>query len=154
MNIQEAKDLTPQEHNILSEAEAADIKSRLSKGHRRTRADWDHINALLRARNIFTIRPLDEAVQSRFSREGVLYDKGVLHVFTDPEDCEEYAKRYAAVRMGMHYTIELMPFEDATRIADAHGKDIYINGRQERDQRYLVYDGKTKTLHLCINQQM
>lgn len=152
MDIQEPKYLTPNENDILSDIEIVDIKSRFVKGRRRTKADWDYINNLLRSKHIFTILPMDKATLEQFSIEGVLCAKGVLLVFTNLEDCVEYAKRYAAVNLGKDYTITTLPFESVIRIAENHQKDIYIDVRQERDQRFLVYDGKTSSLHLCINQ--
>ena len=137
----------------LSPQEIRTVKSILDQP-RRLQKDWDCIKSLLQSRSLFTVHPADEALFRRFTIDGVLYDQDVLLAFTDPEDCEEYGRRYAAVRIGREFAIVTVPYDDIIRIAEHHEKDVYIDMRKEFEERYLVYDGKRKTLHLCINQNM
>lgn len=153
MDIQEAKQFSLEEKNALSDSEVSAIKTKLVQKYR-SEKDWDFIKNLLKDKLLFTVRSMDEPKLSRFSIEGVLYDKDALQVFTNLEDCEEYAKRYAAVRIGKDYTIGTIPYETVIRVADEHEKDVYIDIRQEHDDRFLVYVGKTKTFHLCTNYKM
>ena len=136
----------------FSPQEIRTIKSILNQP-RRLQKDWDCIKSLLQSRSLFTVHPKDEALFLRFTIDGVLYDQDVLLVFTDPEDCEEYGRRYAAVRIGREFSIAAVPYDDI-RIAEQYEKDVYIDMRKEFEDRFLVYDGKRKTLHLCINQNM
>lgn len=150
MDTQELTNSTP-EQCPLSPAEIKSIKSILRQP-RRLPKDWDCIKSLLGSRSLFTVHPADEALFRRFTIDGVLYDQDVLLAFTDPEDCEEYGRRYAAVRIGREFTIVTVPYEEIIRIAEQYEKDVYIDLRKEFEERFLVYDGKRKTLHLCINQ--
>lgn len=150
MDIQEAKQFSPEKEKILSDSEISGIKSKLVQKYH-SQNDWDYIKNLLKDKDLFTVRSMDESRLGRFSIEGILYDKDALQVFTNLEDCEEYARRYAAVRIGRDYTIGTIPYERVLQVAEGHEKDVYIDIRQERDDRFLVYAGKTKTLHLCIN---
>ncbi len=152
MDIQKTQQRTLQEGSLLSDSEISAIKARLAKS-KCSESDWDYIKALLCSKNLFTIRPIEQARLARFSIEGILYDMGALQVFTDLEDCEEYAKRYAAVRIGRSYKIDTILFENIIRTANTHEKDVYIDIRQDREGRFFVYSGKTKKLHLCINHR-
>lgn len=153
MNIQETKQQALEEKNILSDREAAAIKTRLVKSSCSER-DREGIKDLLREKSLFTIRPTEETMLRRFSMEGVLMNKDALYVFTSLEECEEYAKRYAAVKLGRNYTIDTIPFERVLRTAEEYEKNVYIDVVYYHDGRFLVYDGKTQILHLCINQKM
>lgn len=135
----------------LSPTEIKTIKTILNQP-RRLPKDWDCIKSLLQSRSLFTVHPADEALFRRFTIDDVLYDQDVLLAFTDPEDCEEYGRRYAAVRIGREFNIVTVSYEEIIRIAEQHEKDVYIDLRKEFEERFLVYDGKRKTLHLCINQ--
>ena len=90
------------------------------------------------------MHPADEALFRRFTIDGVLYDQDVLLAFTDPEDCEEYGRRYAAVRIGREFNIVTVSYEEIIRIAEQHEKDVYIDLRKEFEERFLVYDGKER----------
>lgn len=153
MNIQEAKQQALEEKNILSDSETAAIKIKLGKSGC-SEKDREGIKDFLREKRLFTVRPSDEAMLRRYSMEGVLMNKDVLLVFTNLEECEEYAKRYAAVRLGRNYTIDTIPFESVLRTAGEYEKNVYIDVRYDHDGRFFVYDGKTQTFHICINQKM
>lgn len=153
MNIQEAKQQTLEEKNILSDSEIAAIKKKLSKSSCGEK-ERECIKNMLQEKDLFTIRPVDEAMLCRFSKGGILMNKDELLVFTNPEDCEEYAKRYAAVRLGRDYTIGTIPFERVLRTAEDYEKSVYIDVRYNHDGRFLVYDGKTQALYLCINYKI
>lgn len=150
MDIQEATQPLSQKPP-LSLTEIKTIKTILNQP-RRLPKDWDCIKRLLQSRSLFTVHPADEALFRRFTIDDVLYDQDVLLAFTDPEDCEEYGRRYAAVRIGRKFNIVTVSYEEIIRIAEQHEKDVYIDLRKEFEERFLVYDGKRKTLHLCINQ--
>lgn len=150
MDRQERTAASPEKPS-LSPQEIRSIKSILNQPQR-TQKDWDFIKSLLQTRSLFTVRPGDEMLRGRFTIDGVLYDQGVLLAFSDQEDCGEYGRRYAAVRTGREFTVTAVPYEQVLGIAAAHEKDVYIDFRKEKDERFLVYDGKAKTLHLCINQ--
>lgn len=150
MDRQERTAASPEKPS-LSPQEIRSIKSILNQPQR-TPKDWDFIKSLLQTRSLFTVRPGDETLRGRFTIDGVLYDQGVLLAFSDQEDCGEYGRRYAAVRTGREFTVTAVPYEQVLGIAAAHEKDVYIDFRKEKDERFLVYDGKAKTLHLCINQ--
>lgn len=150
MDIQERTTASPEKPS-LSLQEIRSMKATLNQPQR-TQKDWEFIKSLLQSRSLFTVRPEDETLRGRFTIDGVLYDQGVLLAFSDQEDCEEYGRRYAAVRIGREFTITAVPYDQVLEIAAVHEKDVYIDFRKEKDERFLVYDGKAKTLHLCINQ--
>lgn len=150
MDIQEQTTASPEKPS-LSPQEIRSMKATLNQPQR-TQKDWEFIKSLLQSRSLFTVRPEDETPRGRFTIDDVLYDQGVLLAFSDQEDCEEYGRRYAAVRIGREFTVTAVPYDQVLGIAAAHEKDVYIDFRKEKDERFLVYDGKAKTLHLCINQ--
>lgn len=152
MDIQEAMQFSLEEDSILSESEIMSIKTRMRK-NKLSESDWSYIKDLLHDKHIFTVRPMDASLLPRFSIEGVLHDQDVLMAFTNLNECEEYARRYAAVRIGRQYTFDTIPYESVIRIADAHEKDAYIDVRYGHEERFLVYSAKTKMFHLCINHK-
>jgi len=134
MDIQETTQPSAQKQP-LSPQEIRTVKSILNQP-RRLQKDWDCIKSLLQSRSLFTVHPADEALFRRFTIDGVLYDQDVLLAFTDPEDCEEYGRRYAAVRIGREFAIVTVPYDDIIRIAEHHEKDVYI------DMRKAIHDRK------------
>ena len=126
------KEQTTTQIPTLSPQEIRSMKTKLNQPNR-TQKDWDFIKSLLQSRSLFTVCPGDENLRSRFT-------------------IEEYGKRFAAIRIGREFTIVTVPYEQVLSIAADHEKDAYIDFRKEKDERFLVYDGKAKTLHLCINQ--
>lgn len=153
MYIQAPQHSLSQQDSILTEREISSIKSRLNQ-NKCSGSDWTFIKSILRNKCLFTARPVDESLSARFTIDGILYDKDALQAFTNLEDCEEYARRYAGVRIGRNCAHVAVPFETVIQTADKHEKNLYIDLRHERDDRFIVYDGKAKTFHLCINQKM
>lgn len=152
MEIQEMNELTEQ-GEILSDNELASIKRMLGKTYQ-NKEILEQIEGMLKDKQLFTIIPTDEDRSGGSCFEGILQDRGVLLVFTNLEECEEYGKRHAAVRMGSNYRISMISSERVLEVAAAYGKEVYIDIRQRTDDRFLVYDGKAGTLHLCIVQKM
>lgn len=152
MEYREVNALAGQEH-VLSDSDLKYIKRTLGKSHQSGKVR-DDIKELLKDKQLFTIQPVDDKQSSRFCFEGILQDNGVLLAFTSLYECEEYGNRHAAVRMGKNYNICTLSCEKVLDIADAYGKDVYIDVSQRPDDSFLVYDGKVRFLYLCVVQKI
>ncbi len=148
----EIQELTEQ-GEVLSDSELASIKRMLGKTYQ-NKEIMKQIKEMLKDKQLFTIIPTDEKQGIRCGFKGILQDRGALLVFTNLEECGEYGKRHAAVRMGSNYKISAIPGERVLEVAKTYGKEVFIDVRKRADDRFLVYDGKEGTLHLCIVQKM
>lgn len=148
----ENQELTEQ-GEILSDSELASLKRMLGKTYQ-NKEIMEQIKEMLKDKQLFTITPTNEKQGVLCGFEGILQDRGALLVFTNLEECGEYGKRYAAVRMGSNYKISAIPGERVFEVAETYGKEVYIDVRKRADDRFLVYDGKAGSLHLCIVQKM
>ena len=147
MDIQEQ---TTTQIPTLSPQEIRSMKTKLNQPNR-TQKDWDFIKSLLQSRSLFTVCPGDENLRSRFTIDGVLYDQGVLLAFSDEEFCEEYGKRFAAIRIGREFTIVTVPYEQVLSIAADHEKDAYIDFRKEKDERFLEIGSASCRERVCTD---
>lgn len=135
------------EENVLTESEIAQLNIKITKNHR-TDKDWDFIKMLLQDKRLYTLQPSDQEYMQQYCLEGVLKDNGALAVFTNLEDCVQYAQSHEIARTQSQAAVVTIPFQHIIEIANDYEMGVYIDRKPESHQRFLYYDGKARSIHV------
>ena len=138
---------------LLSADEMAGLRLKLQKSHLNEK-DWDYIYGLFAERYVLTLMPTQKLMEAQFSFKGVLRDKDNLIVFTDPKECAAFGEKHPVVTAGGSLEMGVIPFSTVRHIAEDFSLNAYIDPKNELNSRFLVYDGKTKTFHVYIIQNL
>ena len=138
---------------LLTADEQAGLKLKLNKSHLNEK-DWEYIYSLFADRYLLTLRPVQKLMEAQFSFKGVLRDKNNLITFTDPKECAAFGEKHPVVSAGGSLEMGVIPFSTVRHIAEDFSLNAYIDPKKELNSRFLVYDGKTKTFHVYIIQNM
>ncbi len=138
---------------LFTEDEAANLRLKVAKSHLSDK-DWEYIYGLFEGRYVLTLMPTGKAEAKQFSFHGVLRDKDNLVVFTDPKACAAFGQQHPVVLSGGTMEMGVIPFSTARHIAEDHGLKVCVDPKKEVNERFLVYDGGTKTFHVYIIQNL
>lgn len=135
-----------QQLDMIPAKDVSTIKIKLGKSHRKE-ADWEVIKDILRDSNIIVMETREKTRKIR-NVDHILYDSGYLVTFTNLDDCKKYISELNVRegRVGRMFLIGVMPFLQATEIADAHKMDILIDPQFEKNSMCIRYDSEKHML--------
>ena len=139
------------EEHVLSESEIAQLEIKIQKSHR-TEKDWDFVKNLLEDKRLYTLHPADPEYMDRYCLEGVLKDRGALVVFTSQKACTEFVRTHEMVTTQTEVQVMTIPFQHVIEIADDYEMGVCIDRKQRLNEKFLFYNGKTKSIHVLLLQ--
>ena len=138
---------------VLSEEEIRKLNMKIQKSHQ-SEKDWVEIQQLLDKKYLYALQPQDKSLEKEYCVEGMLVDQGALMAFTNPVSCSEYVKTHPIALAGGYLELGVVPFKTLVHIADDYQMSVRIDVVTGKNQKYLSYDGKTKTMHIYIIQSV
>ena len=138
------------EDNLISKEDIALIKIKLGKRHRKE-SDWTEIKAILSSHNVIVFEPT-EPDPSIPVKDHITCIDGLLMVYTNIEDCQEYIRFLINQNgtPGRMFIIGSMPFDQAVGISQKYQMDLYIDLIPKPNNVCMAYIPESESIKAII----